>query len=337
MIRVTGLGLVPGADPLEAQLAVLDELTHAAAGQGIGLPFEVQLARSADDSVAAVARACAMLDQVFAERGPHGWKLADRPGLDLMSERRWLDSQDEAVQIALSGYDGGLSVSGLGPITLAARVYLARGDLAVSDPGAIKEIAHAYAEGLATHVARLREHVPGAGPIEVQLDEPLLGAAMAGVLPNFSGMARIRRLSRDVTDQILHIVTDRLSEPVTVHLGESMVGLDAVRTAGVAGVGLNVGQWDPARWAAIAECIEAGTPVSWGMPAPRFSQCSGPQIVELADKLWQPWRRIGLAVSGLSACSMVDQARSRPHTLGQVRDRLASLVKVAEILTERLD
>src|SRR6185312_11477354 len=76
-------------------------------------------------------------------------------------------------------------------MTLAASLYLSRGDRVVSDPGAVRELAASLAAGLAEHLAAIRRSVPGAQPT-VLLQEPLLAQVMAGVLPSFSGYSALR-------------------------------------------------------------------------------------------------------------------------------------------------
>jgi hypothetical protein len=97
----------------------------------------------------------------------------------------------EALAIAAAGYSGPLAVTVTGPWTLAADLYLARGDRVLSDPGAVREVVQALAVAVGDHVAQVRRQVPGADVV-VQLDEPLLAQVGAGVLPTFSGYSRLR-------------------------------------------------------------------------------------------------------------------------------------------------
>ncbi|SNT17459.1 hypothetical protein SAMN06309944_2414 [Micrococcales bacterium KH10] len=335
MIGVTGAGPVPASDPLDAQLAVVDELTSPPADEGIGIPFEVQAVAEPGPFSNAVGRAVSLLDQLYAETGPHGWKLADRPGRDLARAQSRREEHLAALEIALAGYTGALTIGSLGPISLAAELYTARADRVIADPAAVTDLAHALAEGIREHIAAVRSRVPGISQMTLLLDEPLLAPALVGALPNFSGMFRIRALDGDAARETLGTMIEGVKDPAVVHLGPSAVGLEMVSQCGVAGIGIDLPPWDEARWASLAQVVESGTPIWWGMPAPALSQCAGPQIVALADQLWQPWRRIGLTGSMLLPSVLFDRDAGRTHSMSQVRDHLASLVRVSHILAER--
>ena len=81
MIGVSGPGAWPGEDVLEAQTTVLGDLVDVPP-EVRGLPFLVHLpARGPSGTL--VARTLGLLVDLPAELGPHGWRLADRPGGDL--------------------------------------------------------------------------------------------------------------------------------------------------------------------------------------------------------------------------------------------------------------
>jgi hypothetical protein len=101
---------------------------------------------------------------------------------------------------------------------------LTRGDKALSDPGAVRDIAEALGDGAATHVAEVRRRVPGARVL-LAYDEPLLPAVLAGRLKTASGFGRLPRPDEGVD-------RDRLAaaiEPVTAAGGVAGVHCCAVR------------------------------------------------------------------------------------------------------------
>ncbi len=76
---------------------------------------------------------------------------------------------------------------------MAATIELTRSqDPALADPGAVADLTASLAEGLAAHIAEVRNRVPGAH-ILVQLDEPGLPAVIAGDVPTASGLNRLPR------------------------------------------------------------------------------------------------------------------------------------------------
>lgn len=189
----TGVGSLPGTDPLAAATWVLDEapdLPHLAElpERGIG----------AD----AVGRSAAMLVDLPVEVVHSGWQVSARPGTDLARARRLLGDDLAALEVAAHGYRGPMKVQVLGPVTLACVLGQARGEAALSDPGLRRELAQSLAEGVRRHLGDLTARVPGAVPV-LQVDEPALPAALAGAQPTRSGWGRLAPLDQGWAEQML--------------------------------------------------------------------------------------------------------------------------------------
>jgi hypothetical protein len=340
MTTASGLGAFPGTDPLDAQLAVLEELTDTPFGVD-GLPFLTQLPARGPWSDA-TGRTSALLDGMPVELGPHGWKLADRPGQDQRRADAARREDLSALAIAASGYDGPLTLAVVGPWTLAATLYLARGDRVLADAGAVRELVASLAVGVAQHVRDVRAQVPGVGRLVVQLHEPLLGQVAAGVLPTFSGFSRLRAVEGPALVGGLEPVLDAIhatdAESV-VRVGSAWVGVAPAVLAGARGVGLDLGPgWDERAWSTVARAVERGVGLCAGLPAARVSQCAGPEVGPVADVLTVPWGRIGLSPSGLADVTVATStAPGEAPTVRQARDRLATVVRVAALLAERAD
>lgn len=318
---VTVTATWPASEPLEAALAVLGDLTDVPDGvTGVpGVP--------ARDERDGLVRTCTALDQLPVELGPHGWKLADRPGRD--AERiaaRWRDDL-EAFAIAASGYTGPVLLAATGPWTLASELYLARGDRVLTDHGAVREIAQALAAGMCARVADVRRLVPGA-EVHVRLDESLIGQVNAGVIPTFSGYSRIRAVpGPDLVARLEPVVRalQAVGVRVAVHVGDAWLGIAPVALAGADGVGLRLGPWNERAWEHVARAVERGMDLWPVLAPPTSSQCSGPDVRALADQLLVPWRRIGLEARALDRTVLsltghgthVQEARGRLRTLGQ--------------------
>ncbi|MGC5167908.1 hypothetical protein [Luteimicrobium sp. DT211] len=338
MTTVSGPGPFPGTEPLAAQQAVMDQLVDVPYGVD-GLPFLVQLPQRGAGSDP-VGRTASLLDELAAEVGPHGWKLADRPGADLRGAAATLRDDLTALGVAAHGYTGRLTVGALGPWSLAAQLYLARGDRVLTDAGAVRDVAASLASGLAQHLADLRAQLPGLGDVVVQLDEPLLGQVAAGVLPTFSGYSRIPAVAGPELVEGLQPVLDAVHAAggsTTVHVGPAWVGVAPVVLAGAGGVGLDVGAWDERTWETVARAVERGVSFWAGLPRARVSQCAGPEVGTVADALTVPWKRVGLPVARLRDVVLTTPATPLPPGDQAARDALGTLVRVAEVVAERAD
>jgi len=334
----SGLGPFPGTEPLAAQQVVLDHLVDVPYGVD-GLPFLVQLPQRGAGSDP-VGRTGSLLDELATELGPHGWKLADRPGADQRGATSTLSDDLTALAVAGHGYRGRLTVSTLGPWSLAAQLYLARGDRVLTDAGAVRDVAASLASGLARHVADVRAQLPGLGDVVVQLAEPLLAQVAAGVLPTFSGYSRIRAVAGPDLVEGLRPVLDAVhaaGATSIVHVGPAWVGVAPVVLAGAGGVGLDVGAWDERTWETVARAVERGTTFWAGLPRARVSQCAGPEVGTVADALTVPWKRVGLPLAGLRDVVVTTRAGASPGSAQDARDTLATLVRVAEVVAERSD
>lgn len=336
MIRATAVGPMPGIDPLAAQRMAMDELIGGPRSE-YGLPFLVQLPSRGPESDA-VGRTSALLEQLPVELGPHGWKLADRPGRDLARSQALLREDLGALAIAAHSVTGEFTLSVMGPWTLAANLYTARGDRVLADHGAVRDLGASLAQGVVDHVRAVRDQVPGLDQITVQVDEPLWGQIGAGVLPTFSGAARIRAIEADQMSQGLRSFLDALRQagvPAMVHVGAAGTALAAVADSGAAAVGFAVGPWNELVWTHVAEAVEAGTPVWVSLPQAKISQCAGPDIAGVGDALLTPWRRIGLPVSALSSVVVLPTGGLATGTEPAARDALSTLLRVAEYLAEK--
>ncbi|MCK9795880.1 hypothetical protein M1843_19215 [Isoptericola sp. 4D.3] len=345
MTAVTGHGPWPGGarDELTAQQTVLDDL--AALPTGVDpVPFLAQLT-GRGPGADAVGRTAALLAEMPVELGPHGWKLADHPGADLRRADALLREDLSALAVAAVGYEGPLAVELVGPWTLAAELWSARGDRVLADVGARRDLSLALGEAVREHVAEVRRQVPGATPV-VQLTEPLLGQVHAGVLPSFSGFSRLRAVPGPDVVEGLRPVVDAAHDAgarVVVHLGATWVGVPPVALAGADAVGLDLadvggregGGWNERAWELLARATERGLGLWAGLPPATVSQCSGPQLGELVRLVAEPWRRVGLPAAGLADVTLLAAPRRRPQAVDTHRAELANLGRVAEALAER--
>ena len=186
----TGIGSMPGEDPMEAARTVAGELPD--------LPFLAELpGRGPGADI--IGRAAALLVDIPVElAGPRGWRIADRPGRDMRRARSMLSSDLDAMEEVLDGYAGPLKIQLAGPWTLAATIEQPHSlNAALADPGLVADLASSLAEGVTAHVAEVAKRVPGA-TLLVQLDEPPLPAVLHGAVPTPSGLSRVRAVEDEV-------------------------------------------------------------------------------------------------------------------------------------------
>ena len=183
----TGVGSMPGSDPLEACRLVFGELTlphlPELPGRGPGADF--------------VGRGALFLTDLHVDLQPAGWRLVPRGGRDEQRARGLLANDLDALEEVAAGHRGRLKLQVAGPWTLAAALELPRGDRALSDPGAVLDISESLADGLAAHVHEVRRRLAGVDDIYVQLDEPSLPAVLSGGVPTASGFGALAAVEEE--------------------------------------------------------------------------------------------------------------------------------------------
>lgn len=335
---VTGTGPWPGTDVLEAQTVVVGDLLDTPS-EVAGVPFTVSLAARGPWGDP-VGRASSLLADLPTELGAHGWKLADRPGRDLARAQALGREDLDALAVAAHGYAGPLVVPVLGPLTLAASLYLARGDRVLSDTGAVRELAASLSDGLAEHLAALGRAVPGAVPT-VLLHEPLLAQVMAGVLPSFSGYSALRSVPGPVAASHLATVASALraagAASVVVHGGTAWSSIGAIRASEADGFALAVTALDDRSWERVAETVEGGLAFWPELPPQASSQCAGPDVAGQADLLLRPWRSVGLPSVGLRDVVLLAGDATGVGSPDDARAVLGGLVRAARLVAERAE
>jgi hypothetical protein len=338
VIAVSGSGPWPGNDVLEAQNVVMGDLAETPEGI-IGIPFAVRLPARGPAADATGSTAALLLD-LPVELGVHGWKLADRPGRDLARAQSLRREDLDALAVAAHGYVGPLLVPVTGPLTLAASLYLARGDRVLADRGAVAELAESLGAGIGEHLETVRRAVPGA-EITLLLDEPLLAQVVAGGLPSFSGYSALRSVPAQVAAERLDTVVRGARAAgavrVVVHGGTAQLAIAPVVGSGADALVLDVTRFDDRAWERLAEAREHGTGLWFELPPPTTSGRSGPDVPAQADLVVTPWRRVGLTLADLASVVLLPRAPSAGATPDEARAELAGVVRAALVVAERAE
>lgn len=315
----SGVGSLPGTDPAEALRLVLGELPD--------LPHLPELPdRGAGADM--VGRTAALLVDMAVDLTPAGWRLVPRSGMDQRRAREFLARDLDALAEVAEGYTGTFKVQAAGPWTLAAGLERSRGDRAVVDPGARRDLGQSLAEGLTAHAAAVAARVPGARVV-VQLDEPSLPAVLQGGLPTISGFGKLAAVEAHVVEGELAAVAAALPHPVVLHCCASRMPLDLVRAAGVDAASFDLGLVQDLD--AVGTAIEAGLHLFPGVVPGTDTTLSAPKATASRVQAW--WRELGFAEDRLSAAvTLTPSCGLAGATPGYARTAMAHVREAAKFL-----
>ncbi len=324
----TGIGSWPGDDPFEATRTLFGEL-----GSPPGLPHLPELpARGPGADL--TGRAAVLLVDLPVDLQPSGWRLVDRAGRDLERARSFLSADSDAVAEAADGYTGPLKVQVAGPWTLASTLWLPRGDRAVTDTGATRDLVESLAEGLARHVADVRRLVPGA-EVVVQLDEPALPAVLAGRLRTISGFGRLPAVEATTAEQGLRTVLAAAEQAgaasTAVHCCAADVPLQLLRGTGTRAIAVDLSLLDARAWESVAVAVEAGITL-WAGVVPTSGAL--PPVGELVDAVRRPWQQVGLPLADLAGVVVTPACGLAGSSPDHARAAITRCVETAHELAE---
>ncbi|MDX3576905.1 MULTISPECIES: methionine synthase [unclassified Streptomyces] len=320
----TGVGSLPGGDAHEA--------AKTATGSFEDFPFLAELpARGPGADM--IGRTAGLLVEMYARVEPSGWRIGDRPGRDTKRARSWLGEDLDALEEHVQGYEGQLKVQAVGPWTLAAALELRNGEVALSDPGACRDLAGSLAEGLRLHLAEVRRRVPGADVV-LQLDEPSLTAVLRGHVRSASGYRTHRAVDRQVVEGTLRDVVGVHGDgPVVVHSCAPDVPFALLRRSGAAAVSFDFSLLTERDDDVIGEAVEAGTRLFAGVVPGVDAPLSDPAGSVMGVRTL--WRRLGLRPGLLAeAVTLTPSCGLAGASPGYARRALAHCVRAARSLAD---
>jgi methionine synthase II (cobalamin-independent) len=284
----SGIGSWPGTS-IRDTLALVRELLD---GQLPYLPELPDRGPGAD----VIGRTAGLLVELPVDLQPIGWRLVDRPGRDASrTGALWREDLDELAE-AFDGYAGPLKLQVAGPWTLAASVWLPRGERAVVDEGASNDLAASLVEGVREHLATVRRLVPGA-ELVLQVDEPSLPAVLEGRLPTASGFGRLPAVDPQRALASLRAVLDAHDGQTLIHCCAARPPLPLLRSAEPGGLSVDVTLLGPRGWEGLAVAAESGIRLVAGA-VPTDGSVTRAQ--DVADALVDPWRGVGMPLSSLA-------------------------------------
>jgi methionine synthase II (cobalamin-independent) len=321
---------MPGTDPAEAMRIIAGELPDFP-----HLPELPDRGPGAD----LTGRTAALLIDIAAEVTPRGWRLADRPGRDLVRARSMLSSDLDVLEEVLQGFRGPVKIQLCGPWTLAATLELPRTmNVALADPGAVADLIASLAESAAAHAAEVAKRVPGARLV-VQFDEPALPAVTAGLVPTQSGLSRLAAVEDDTVQEGLSRVLASTGCYTVVHCCAPAVPFGIIRAAGADAVAFDLSQLRRGEEDEVAETAEAGLGLLTGaIPATGAGQGEPDGARQTAERVLRLWRRLGLPLETCPEQAVITPACGLAGaTLPQARAALTRCREAAGWLTELIE
>lgn len=328
-VTATALGPWPGTDPVEAARIIRGEL---------GSPHLPFLAELPDRGVGsdALGRTASLLVDLAIDVQPHGWRLVDRPGKDLVRARSALATDINVLADVAGEEDSSadsIKIQILGPMALAAGLHLHNGERALLDYGARRDIAESLAAGIGDHLARVSAAVPGA-QLVVQLDEPDIAAVLGGTIPTASGYRTIRSVPGEEVTASWRVVIDAIraagSTEVVVRVPEIEAPFQRILAAGADGIAVPLKALTTRQWEQLAAAVEAGKKV-WAGALPSDGL---PRTALAVETIWKPWRQLGLSPASLGSVRVTPAEGLAGLTPSSAKEVLARLTQLADGLNQ---
>jgi methionine synthase II (cobalamin-independent) len=289
----SGTGSWPGTAARPAAEIVVGEL-GAAMAHVVELP-----ARGVGSDI--IGRAGALLIDVAIDTVPRGYRVASRPGavtrraVSLLDED--IDALEEAWETAgLKGSGRPVKVQAPGPITLAAELELANGHRAITDLGAVHDIAASLAEGVGAHRAAVSRRLDA--PVVVQFDEPSLPAAVAGRLAGVTTLSPVAPIDETLATTLLDTCVAAAGAEVSVHSCAAELPWKVLQHSNIAAVCIDVSTLAAADLDAVAEFVESGRVVMLGVVS-SSAPARRPSAEEVAAAVVAVTDRLGFGRSAL--------------------------------------
>jgi len=289
----SGVGSWPGTDPRQAAEVVVGELADALAhivelpARGVGADM--------------LGRAGALLIDVAIDTVPRGYRVAARPGAVTRRAVSMLDEDMDALEEAweTAGLRGGgrvVKVQAPGPITLAAGLELANGHRAITDSGAVRDLAASLAEGVAAHRAALARRLDT--PVVVQFDEPSLPEALGGRLTGVTALSPVAPIDEALAGALLDTCVQTAGAEVLLHSCAPELPWNLLQRSAIGAVSADADTLCAADLDGIAAFVESGRTVMLGV-VPATAPERRPAVEEVAAAVVAVTDRLGFSRSAL--------------------------------------
>lgn len=282
----TGIGSWPGFNPRRAAEVIVGELDR--------LPYLPELpARGIGADM--IGRAGALLVDIAIDTVPRGYRIAARPGAVTRRAASLLDEDLDALEEAWEKAGGARSgrvvkVQAAGPITLAAELELSNGHRAITDPGALRDLAASLAEGLAVHRAQVGRRM--GAPVVVQIDEPLLPAVLAGRISGVTALSPVHPVDETLAIGLFDELVATVGTEVMLHCCAADLPWKVLQRSVIHAVSVDVGTLGPGGLDGLAEFVDSGRTAVLGL-LPALAPDARPSAEEIAAAAAAVTDRIG--------------------------------------------
>ncbi len=208
-----------------------------------------------------------------------------------------MDALEEAWEVAgLRGGDRAVKVQAAGPVTLAAGLELANGHRAITDSGAVRDLAASLAEGVAAHRAALERRLQT--PVVVQFDEPSLPLALGGRLTGVTALSPVAPIDEAVAVALLDACVATVGGDVLVHSCAPDLPWKMLQDSRFSAVSVDASTLAAADLDGVAAFVESGRAVMLGV-VPGSAPQRRPSVGEAAGALVAVTDRLGFGRSAL--------------------------------------
>lgn len=322
----TGIGSWPGSSPRHAAEVIVGELhslAHLAElpARGVGADL--------------IGRAGALLVDIGIDTTPRGYRIAAGRSAAVRRAASLLDEDIDALEEAwekagLRGGDRVVKVQAPGPITLAAQLELSGGHRAITDSGAVRDLAGSLGEGVAAHRAHLARRLDA--PVVVQFDEPSLPAALAGRLTGVTSLNPVHPVDEPVAIGLLDECVAAVGTDVVLHSCAPNLPWKMLQRSAIQALSVDLSTLEAADLDGIGEFVEAGRVVMLGA-VPTAAPSPRPSAEEVAKAVASVTDRLGFARSVLRdrigvtpACGLAGATAQWARTAIELAQRTADAV-----------
>lgn len=278
----TGVGSMPGVDPLAAARVAFNE---------VALPFVPELP---DRGIGAdmVGRAAGLLVDIPMEIERQGYRLASGRTRLMSRADGFLRADFDAVEevVELGGLSMPCKLAAIGPFTFSALVELPGGHKVLHDAGAWRDVVASLAEGLARRADELSRRL--GADVVVQLDEPMVGRVIDGEIAPLTRLDVNRAIAAPDVAAALEEIAARVGRPMVLHSCAAprwdLIGRLSSYAVSLDVTGITVADFDP-----LGGFVDGGGSLVAGV-VPTTAPAAALSADELAGRLLELTDRIGL-------------------------------------------